>query len=72
MLAGTGAAAGIALVNSLGNLAGFVAPFAVGWLKDLTSSTNAGVYLLPGSLVLGAILTLMVPASLLRQPVVET
>ncbi len=69
ILAGTGAAAGIALVNSLGNLAGFVAPFAVGWLKDLTSSTNAGVYLLSGSLVVGAILTLSVPAALLRQPV---
>jgi D-galactonate transporter len=67
-LAGTGAAAGIALVNSLGNLAGFAAPYAVGWIKDLTSSTNNGVYLLAGSLVLGGILTLSVPAALLRSP----
>jgi D-galactonate transporter len=65
-LAGTGAAAGIALVNSLGNLAGFAAPYAVGWLKDLTTSTNAGMYLLAGSLVLGGILTLSVPASMIR------
>lgn len=35
-LAGTGAAAGIALINSLGNLAGFLSPYAVGWLKDAT------------------------------------
>jgi len=67
-LAGTGAAAGIALINSLGNLAGFVAPFAVGWLKDLTSSTNSGMYLLAVSMVAGALLTLSVPAALLRTP----
>lgn len=41
-LAGTGAAAGIALINSLGNLAGFLSPYAVGWLKDLTHSTDSG------------------------------
>ena len=50
-LAGTGAAAGIALINSIGNLAGFVSPYAVGWLKDQTSSTDAGMYLLAASLV---------------------
>jgi len=67
-LAGTGAAAGIALINSLGNLAGFVSPFAVGWLKDLTSSTNSGMYLLAGSLVVGAILTMSVAAPAARTP----
>ena len=67
-LAGTAAAAGIALINSLGNLAGFAAPYAVGWLKDLTSSTNSGVYLLAFFLVLGAALTLSVPAHLIRKP----
>ena len=35
-LAGTAAAAGIAWINSVGNLGGFVAPFAIGYLKDLT------------------------------------
>jgi D-galactonate transporter len=68
-LAGTAAAAGIALINSLGNLAGFAAPYAVGWLKDQTSSTNSGVYLLAFFLVLGAVLTLSVPAHLIRKPV---
>ncbi len=71
MLAGTGAAAGIALINSLGNLAGFASPYAVGFLKDLTSSTNSGMYLLAGSLVLGGIVTLMVPASAIREADVE-
>ncbi|MDR3452343.1 MAG: MFS transporter [Rhodoferax sp.] len=66
-LVGTGAAAGIALINSLGNLAGFASPFAVGWLKDLTQSTNAGMYLLAASMVLGALLTLSVPARLVNK-----
>ncbi len=67
-LAGTAAAAGIALINSLGNLSGFVAPYAVGWLKDQTGSTDSGVYLLAVSLVVGALLTLSVPAKLVRSP----
>ncbi|MFC5524085.1 MFS transporter [Polaromonas jejuensis] len=66
-LAGAGAAAGIALINSLGNLAGFVSPFLVGWLKDLTQSTNTGMYLLAASMVLGALLTLSVPARLVNK-----
>ena len=66
-LAGAGASAGIALINSLGNLAGFVSPFLVGWLKDITQSTNAGMYLLAGSMVLGAILTMTVPARLVNR-----
>lgn len=66
-LSGTGAAAGIAMINSLGNLAGFVSPYAVGWLKTATASTDAGMYLLAGSLVLGAILTISVPAKLVNK-----
>ncbi|MCE2867917.1 MAG: MFS transporter [Oxalobacteraceae bacterium] len=66
-LAGTGAAAGIALINSLGNLAGFVSPYAVGWLKDATGSTNAGVYLLAAAMVVGVVLTLAVPKQLVNR-----
>ncbi|MFF3223784.1 MFS transporter [Nocardia suismassiliense] len=35
-LAGAGAASGIALINSLGNAAGFVSPYAFGWIKDFS------------------------------------
>ena len=66
-LAGTGAAAGIAMINSLGNLAGFASPYAVGWLKEATASTDAGIYVLAVSLVLGAALTLSVPARLVNK-----
>jgi nitrate/nitrite transporter NarK len=66
-LAGTGAAAGIALINSLGNLAGFASPYAVGWLKDATGSTDSGVYLLAAAMVIGALLTLSVPKHLVNR-----
>ena len=45
-LSGTGAAAGIALVNSIGNLGGFAGPSVVGWLKDATGKYTAGLYFL--------------------------
>jgi D-galactonate transporter len=66
-LAGAGAAAGIAVINSLGNLAGYASPYMVGWLKDLTQSTDTGMYVLAGSMVLGALLTLSVPARLVNK-----
>jgi len=66
-LAGAGAAAGIALINSLGNLSGFVSPYMMGWLKDLTKSTDAGMYVLATSLVVGGLLTLSVSAKSLKR-----
>jgi D-galactonate transporter len=64
-LGGTAAAAGIAVVNAFGNLAGFVAPYLVGWVKDATGSTDTAVYVLAGSLVGSSILVLtLVPARL--------
>ncbi|MEV4782249.1 MFS transporter [Burkholderia sp. LMU1-1-1.1] len=56
MLGGAAAAAGIALINSVGNLAGFVSPYLVGAIKDATHSTASGIYLLAASLVIGAVL----------------
>ena len=67
-LAGGAAAAGIAWINSVGNLGGFVAPFLVGWLKDLTHGTAAGLYVLSGGLVLGGVLVLVfIPARLFKR-----
>lgn len=66
-LAGTGAAAGIAVINSVGNLAGFVSPYMIGYLRDLTDSTRIGMYVLAGMLVLGAILVLRTPANLVNR-----
>jgi sugar phosphate permease len=58
MLGGAAAAAGIALINSVGNLAGFASPYLVGAIKDATGSTASGIYLLAASLVAGAVLVL--------------
>ncbi|TAL54461.1 MFS transporter [Pandoraea sp.] len=64
ILGGTAAAAGIAMINSLGNLAGFFGPYLVGFLKDTTHSTNSGIYVLAAFMVLGALLVLSMPARL--------
>lgn len=64
-LAGAGAAAGIAMVNSIGNLAGFLGPYAVGWLKQTTGANDSGMYLLAAFMVIGALLALSVPARLI-------
>ncbi|MEU9399713.1 MFS transporter [Streptomyces sp. NPDC048242] len=53
-LGGTAAAAGLALINSVGNLAGFVSPYMIGALKDSTGSASIPMYVLALSLVVGA------------------
>jgi len=53
-LRGTAAAGGIAIVNSVGNIGGFVGPFMVGWVRDATGGFSAGLLLLAGFLVAGA------------------
>ena len=58
MLAGASAAAGIALINSIGNLSGFLAPYVVGAITDATGSQTYGLYVLAAALLLGAAMTL--------------
>lgn len=58
-LSGPAAAAGIATINSIGNLGGFVGPAMIGWIKDLTGSFMGGLYFVAGLLVLSAVLTLV-------------
>ena len=42
-LSGPAAAGGIALINSIGNLAGFAGPYAMGHIKDVTGSYTGGL-----------------------------
>lgn len=60
-LGGTAAAAGIALINALGNLAGFFGPSIIGWVKQVTGSANGGVVMLAAFMVLCAVLVLAAP-----------
>jgi MFS family permease len=57
-LGGTAAAAGIALINSVGNLGGQLGPWLVGSLRDLTHSHAGGLLVLAGLLVAEAVLVL--------------
>ncbi|MED4729451.1 MFS transporter [Aneurinibacillus migulanus] len=52
------AAVGIAVINSIGNLGGFVGPYAVGLLKDTTGSTSAGLYFLSAMLLIAFLMLL--------------
>jgi len=60
-LAGTSAAAGIAVINSVGNLAGFVSPYMVGWLNDTTGNNQIGLYAVAAFMILGAFLVRVIP-----------
>lgn len=62
ILSGAAAAAGIAIINSIANLAGFASPSMIGILRDLTHSSAIGMYALAGFLVLGAAIVLALPA----------
>ena len=60
LLGGAAAAAGIALINSLGNIGGFVGPTLIGWLLDVTGSYTGGLLALTVVLVAQALLVLRV------------
>jgi MFS family permease len=56
-LAGTAAAAGIGIVNSVGNLGGYVGPNIPIWAKHFSSDPSAALYFIAGILMVGALLT---------------
>ncbi|HET7812568.1 MAG TPA: MFS transporter [Steroidobacteraceae bacterium] len=70
-LAGSSAAAAIALINSMGAVGGFVGPYAVGYLKDATGSFRSPLFLLAGILVAGSMLTLLLYRSRVLAKAVE-
>ena len=56
-LAGTAAAAGIGIVNSVGNLGGYFGPNIPIWAKAVSSDKSAALYIIAGILLIGAFLT---------------
>lgn len=69
-LSGSSAAAGIAAINSIGNLSGFGGPYAMGWIKDRTGSYTGGLLVVAGvaALALGIVLALRHDSRLERPP----
>jgi D-galactonate transporter len=55
-LSGTAAAGAIALINSIGNLAGFGGPYLIGWVKEATGSTSTGLLVLAVLPLIGGLL----------------
>ena len=67
ILAGAAAATGIALINSIGNLAGFLSPWVIGWIIDRTRSTDLGVYALAATMSIGSLLVLTIPGRIVNR-----
>src|SRR5229473_2177479 len=66
-LSESAAAASIGLINSVGNLGGFVGPLVMGYLVGRTHNFSAGLWYLVGSLIVSGILMLTVGAG--RHPI---
>ena len=63
-LAGAGAAVGIATMNSLANLGGYVGPYGIGLIKDATGSLAAGLYFLAATLLFAVMMGFVVKSAL--------
>ncbi|CAG9274403.1 Putative tartrate transporter [Paraburkholderia unamae] len=70
-LSGAGAAAGIASINSIGNLGGFVGPAVIGWLKGMTGSYTLGLYVVAATLAVSAVMTLLLSRKASQQPLIS-
>lgn len=62
-LTGAAAAGGIGLINSVGNLGGFAAPYATGALNDLTGTNKAGMWAVGVIMVMAASLVVVLRAT---------
>jgi nitrate/nitrite transporter NarK len=71
-LAGFSAAAGIALINSIGNVGGFVGPFAMGAISKKTGSFHGGLVFAGISLFMSAMLVLALQKRTEQQAAGET
>lgn len=63
-LTGASAAVGIATINSLANLGGYIGPFGIGLLKDATGSLSSGLYFLSFVLLFAVLMAFVVRAAL--------
>ena len=64
MLSAGAAAGGLALINSMGQMAGFLSPYLVGFVKDATGSTDMALYVLAAVIAAGTALALRMTRTL--------
>jgi nitrate/nitrite transporter NarK len=67
LLTGAGAAGGIALINTIGQLGGIVSPVMVGRVRDLTGSTTPALYAIGAMSLISALLLLFGLPAVLRE-----
>ncbi len=67
-LTGPAAAAGLALINSLGGLAGFFGPTLIGMIRDRTGSFSLGMIMLAAAAAAAAALVVAVGGSRAAPP----
>ncbi len=60
LVRGAPAAGAIALINAIGNIGGFVGPFAVGWIRDATGSFTWGLIVVAAGILLTGVVALLV------------
>jgi ACS family tartrate transporter-like MFS transporter len=65
-LSGPAAAAGIAWINSLGNIGGFAGPYMIGWARSRWGSYTAGLDLIAVLLAISSVLMLALSGRLRR------
>ncbi|NHN86909.1 MFS transporter [Acetobacter musti] len=70
-LSGPGAAAGLATINSVGSLGGFVGPAMIGWIKTQTHDFTGGLYFVSALLILSAVVTFVVSRFIIRPMNIE-
>jgi len=68
VLRGTAAAGGIALINMVGNIGGYVGPAFIGYIRDQTQSFSYGLLLIGGFAILSAALAPVLGRRFRTQP----
>ncbi|AKZ62603.1 MFS transporter [Herbaspirillum hiltneri N3] len=66
-LSGAAAAAGIALINTVGNAAGFIAPFVTGAIKDATGSYQAPMFVVGALMLTSAVVIFAIGAGVRQE-----
>jgi sugar phosphate permease len=61
LLTGAAAAGGIALMATIGNLGGYVAPYVLGLAREATGRLDFGLYLMSAAMIVGALLVHLLP-----------